>query len=67
MDKYQDLKREVQKLWNMKVKIIPIAIGALGTVPKTLQKKLEQTESDIAISQAALFNTARILGKVLEI
>ena len=31
IEKYQDLKRGVQKLWNMKAKIIPIDIGALGT------------------------------------
>ena len=31
-DKYQDLARELKKLWKMKVTIIPIAIGALGTI-----------------------------------
>ena len=70
IEKYQDLKREVQKLWNMKAKIIPIVIGALGTIPKTLQKQLEQIESSIAINQmqtTVLLNTARILRKVLEI
>ena len=51
IEKYQDPKREVQKLWNMKAKIIPIVIGALGTIPKTLQKQLEQIESGIAINQ----------------
>ena len=33
-DKYLDLARELKKLWNMKVKIIPIVIGAFGTVTK---------------------------------
>ena len=68
IEKYQDLKREVQKLWNMKAKIIPIVIGALGTIPKTLQKQLEQIESNIAINQmqtTVLLSTARILRKVL--
>ena len=41
MDKYLDLAREVKKLWNMKVKVIPIVVGALGTVPKGLEKGLE--------------------------
>ncbi len=31
-DKYLDLARELKKLWNMKVTIIPIVIGAFGTV-----------------------------------
>ena len=33
-DKYLDLARELKKLWNVKVAIIPILIGALGTVTK---------------------------------
>ena len=39
-DKYLDLAREVKKLWNMKVTIIPIVIGALGTVTKGQLKGL---------------------------
>ena len=31
-DKYLDLARELKKLWNMKVTIVPIAIGALGII-----------------------------------
>ena len=31
-DKYLDLVRELKKLWNMKVTIVPIVIGAFGTV-----------------------------------
>ena len=37
-DKYLDLARELKKLWNMKVTIVPIVIGALGTVTKGLLK-----------------------------
>ena len=33
-DKYLDLARELKKLWNMKVTVIPIVIAALGTVTK---------------------------------
>ena len=31
-DKYLDLARELENLWNMKVTVIPIVIGALGSV-----------------------------------
>ena len=31
-DKYLDLARELKKLWNMKVTIAPIVIGAFGTI-----------------------------------
>ena len=41
-DKYIDLARELKKkLWNMKVTVIQIVIGALGTVSKEVIKGLE--------------------------
>ena len=43
-DKYLDLTRELKKLWNMRVKVVPIVIGALGTVPKGLEKSLSELE-----------------------
>ena len=44
-DKYLDLARELKKLCNMKVTIVPIVIGALGTVTKGLLKGLEDLGS----------------------
>ena len=32
MERYQDLAREIRKLWNVEVKAIPIVLGSLGTV-----------------------------------
>ena len=43
-DKYFDLARELKKLWNMKVTIVPIVIGAFGTITKGLSKGLEELE-----------------------
>ena len=37
-DKYLDFARELKKLWNMQVTIMPIVIGAFGTVTKGLLK-----------------------------
>ena len=37
-DKYLDLARELKKLWNMKVTIVPIVIGAFGPITKGLLK-----------------------------
>ena len=37
-DKYLDLARELKKLWNMKVTIEPIMIGAFDTIAKGLLK-----------------------------
>ena len=35
-DKYRDLVRELKKLWNMKVTVIPFVIGVLDIVTKGL-------------------------------
>ena len=35
-DKYLDIARELKKLWNMKLTIVPIVIGAFGTITKGL-------------------------------
>ena len=39
-DNYLDLARELKKLRKMKVTIVPIVIGALGTITKGLLKGL---------------------------
>ena len=68
-DKYLDLARELKKLWNMKVTIIPIVIGAFRTVAKGLLKGLEDLEvggREEAIQTTTLSRTARILRRVLE-
>ena len=44
-DKYLDIAKKLNKnLWNMKMTIILIAIGAFGTVTKGLLKRLEDLE-----------------------
>ena len=68
-DKYLDLARELKKLWNMKVTIILIVIGAFGTVTKGLlkiQKDLEVGGRVETIQTTALLRTARKLRRVLE-
>ena len=68
-DKYLDLAMELKKLWNMQVTIIPIVIGAFGTVTKGLLKELEDMEVGgrvETIQTTALLRTARILRRVLE-
>ena len=43
-NKYLDLARELKKLWNMKVTVIPFIIGALGTVTNGIKKGLVDLE-----------------------
>ena len=42
--KYLDIARELKKLWNTKVTVIPIVIGVLGTTLKGLVIRLEELE-----------------------
>ena len=68
-DKYLDLVRELKKLWNMRETIVPIVIGAFGTVTKGLIKGLKDLEVGgwvNTIQTTALLKTARILRRVLE-
>ena len=41
-DKDVDLFRELRELWNIRVTAISIIIGALGAVPKGLERRLEE-------------------------
>ena len=68
--KYQDLARELKKLWNKKVKVIPVIIGALGTAPKALPKRLKEigiATRIVELQKTVLLQSARILRQVLEI
>ena len=68
-EKYLDLARELKKLWNMKVTILPIVIGGFGTITKGLLKGIEDLEVGgrvETIQMTALLRTARILRRVLE-
>ena len=68
-DKYLNLARALKKLWNMKLTVIPIVIGALGIVTKGLVQGLEDLEitGRVEIIQTtALLRSARILRRVLE-
>ena len=70
IERYQDLKREVKKLWKLKkVNVIPIIIGALGTIGKNLEKwtkKLDMEQKKHLMQKACLLGSAKIIRKVLD-
>ena len=71
VEKYQDIKREIARLWKLKkVEVVPVVIGALGSVSKRLKKWLEKLGIEIkteVLQKTALLGTARILRQVLEV
>ena len=37
---YQDLAREVRKMWDVQAKVIPVVMGALGSVPMVIDVEI---------------------------
>ena len=70
IEKYQDPRRELQKIWNVRGKIIPLVVGSLGAIPKQFGNRLKETGITEEIGQVlktVLLGMARILRQVLEI
>ena len=40
--KHEDLTIEIQRMWNVKTKVIPVIISATGTISKSIRKIREQ-------------------------
>ena len=70
IEKYQDLVRELKKLCDKKIVVIPGLTGALGTTTKTLPKRLKDIgikTNIVEMQKTVILKTARILRKVLEV
>ena len=68
--KYKDLELEKQRMWHMKTKVIPVVVGALGTVKKGMVeniKKVSERATVTEIQKICMLGSARILRKVLSI
>ena len=42
--KYQDLREEVEKMWSVRDKVVPVAVGALGSKQQRLYDNLRTIE-----------------------
>ena len=65
IEKHQELGRELQKIWNVKMKIIPLVAGSLGAIHRL--KQIGITAEIAQVQKTILLGTARLLRKVLEI
>ena len=64
--KYKDLTIEKQRMWNVKAKVIPIIIGATGTISKSLRQYLSNIPGKYEIKElqkTATLCTAHYCGK----
>jgi len=65
--KYKDLTIEIQHMWNVRTKVIPIIIGATGTISKSFRKYVSiiPGKHEVKLQKTAILGTAHILRKVL--
>jgi hypothetical protein len=62
--KYKDLTIEIQRMWNVKTKVIPVIIGATGTIQKIFRKYVSNTPGNHEgkeLQKTAILGTAHIL------
>jgi len=66
--KYKDLKIEIQRMWYVRAKLIPVIIGGTGTISVSLLQYLNNIAENQKIKErqtTAILGTAHILRKVL--
>jgi len=66
--KYKDLTIEIQRMWNVKTKVIPVIIGATGTISKSFRKYVSNIPGKHEVKElqkTAILGTAHIIRKVL--
>ena len=66
--KYKDPTTEIQRMWNVKTRVIPVIIGATGTISKSFRKYVSDIPGDHDVKElqkTAILGTAHILRKVL--
>ena len=67
---YQDLKREIGRLWGIRhLEVVLVVVGALGVLSKRLDAWLEELGVTIRtglLQKTTLLGTARILRRLLE-
>ena len=66
--KYKDLTIEIQRMWNVKTKVIPVIIRASGTISKSFRKYVSNIPGNHEVKElqnTAILGTPHILRKVL--
>ena len=61
--KYKDLITEIQRMWNVKAEVIPLIIGATGTISKSSRHYLSNIPGKHELTElqkTAILSTAHI-------
>ena len=68
INNYSELRVEIARVWNMETEVVPVVIGALGSIPKNLHYHLESLGIKVStLQKSVLLGTANILQKVLSV
>ena len=70
IDKYQPLNLKMERLWEVKITVIPTVIRALGAMRATLTSWLAQIPGHISesdLQKNALLGAAKILRRLLRL
>jgi hypothetical protein len=65
---YKDRTIKIQRMWNVKTKVIPVIIGATGTISKLSRKYVSNIPENHGVKElqkTAILGTAPTLRKVL--
>ena len=68
--KYKDLEIDIERMWRMKAKTIPVVIGALGLKRKAMDEYIQKTPGGVRIQELwniTLLRMSHILKKALSI
>jgi hypothetical protein len=66
--KYKNLTTEIQRMWNVKTKVIPVIIGATETISKSFRKYVSNIPRNHEVKElqkTEMLGTAHIFRKVL--
>jgi hypothetical protein len=66
--KYKDITIEIQRMWSVKTRVIPVIIGATGTISKSFRKYVSTIPGNHEVRELhkiAIMGTAHIFWKVL--
>ena len=70
LNKYKDLKIEVERMWGLKTTTVPVVMGTLGTIKKDMENYTNEIPDNINIyelQKITLLSTAHLLMRVLSI
>ena len=67
-NKFKDLELEIERMWHMRTEVIPVVVGALGTIKKGMIENIKRVSERATVTETQkifMLGSAQILRKVL--